>query len=250
MSNLAPIVSWYEGTNEKINEVTTTVNYGVVDADSASVIKTFFIWNNRGGTDDCSKMEEVVFTTRDRQGGTGDTAGNIVEAVRDNWFHVRNDSLNETAFTPVGKGGVGTVNPSGVHPLGTTGKTTNPNYFDAKTWSDGMAVTLGEYIKPTEENGYIYKVTTAGVTGDTEPVWSTVEGQTVIDNTVAYEVVQVEKQPATQEILGLANNTLDDGSNAHLAGGNFVQISVYAEVPITASAGRNQLVQRVSYRYV
>ena len=109
---------------------------------------------------------------------------------------------------------------------------------------------LGEYIKPTEENGYIYKVTTAGVTGDTEPVWSTVEGQTVIDNTVAYEVVQVEKQPATQEILGLANNTLDDGSNAHLAGGNFVQISVYAEVPITASAGRNQLVQRVSYRYV
>ena len=158
----APLVYWYEGTNQTANEVKTTVNYGTVDADSASVVKTFYIWNKRGGTEDCSKMEEVVFTTRDRQGGTGDTVGNIVEAVRDNWFRVRNDTLGETTFTEVGKGGVGTENPSGVKALSTNGSTTNVNSTSATTWTSNTALTLGAYIKPTTSNGFMYKVETAG----------------------------------------------------------------------------------------
>src|SRR5690625_4975709 len=105
-----PIVSWYESTNDVSNEITDLVQYGTVDADTDSAQKTFYIWNNRNGSEDVSKMEEVTFTTRDRLGGTGDTTGNIVEAVRDNWFQVRVDSLDETTFTPVGRGGEGTEN--------------------------------------------------------------------------------------------------------------------------------------------
>jgi len=246
----APIVSWYEGTNEKSKEVKSTVNFGTVDADSSSPTKVFYIWNNRAGTDDCSKMEEVVFTTRDRNGGTGDTVGNIVEAVRDNWFKVRVDSLGESSFTPVGKGGVGTDNPLGTKPLGTNGTTTNKNASTASVWSASTPLSLGVYVQPTTPNGFIYKVTKAGTTDGTQPTWNTVEGNTVVDGTAEYISVKIEKKPATQEILGLANITKDDGTNANLAGGNFVQVSVYAEVPITASAGKNQLVQRVSYRYV
>ena len=250
MANLEPIVSWYEGDNKKSSEVTTTVNYGTVDADSQSATKTFYIWNNRGGSDDRSKMEEVTFTTRDRNGGLGDSVGNIVEAVRDNWFNVRVDSLSEHTFIPVGKGGAGTTNVSGVKDLGTNGTTTNVNASTAKVWSQSTQYDLGDYVQPTAGNDYIYKVTQAGTSDGTEPSWVTIEDNQVVDGTVTYVAVKIDKKPNAKEILGLANNTLEDGSNANLAGGNFVQISVYADVPITASAGKNLLVQRVSYKYV
>lgn len=247
----APVVSWYEGTNEKSSQVTQTVNYGTVDADSQSAIKVFYIWNNRGESEDASKMEEVVFTTRDRNGGDGGSTGNIVEAVRDNWFHVRVDSLNESSFTAVGKGGVGTKNPFGTKELGTNGTTTNVNASTAQVWSASKTLTLDTYIQPTEGNGFIYKVTKAGTTDTNEPTtWMTVEGSPVFDGSVEYVAIKIDKTPNAKEILGLANNTDVNGDNANLAGGNFVQVSVYADVPITASAGKNLLVQRVSYRYV
>lgn len=245
-----PEVSWYEGTNEKSKEVVDIVNYGTVDADSDSIAKTFFIWNNRGGTEDLSKMEEVTFTTRDRNGGTGDTPNNIVEAVRDNWFQVRVDSLNEISFTAVGRGGVGTSNPSGVKAVGTNGSTTNPNASTAIEWSSGATYTEGDYIKPTTSNDFIYRVTIGGTTGGTEPSWSTTEGNVITDGTTEYVAVRIIITPAAQEILGLANNTLEDGSNANDAGGNFITVTVYSEVPINATSGKNSLLQRVSYRYV
>lgn len=241
----APEVSWYEGTNDKSSEVISTVNYGTVDADSQSPTKTFYIWNNRAGVDDCSKMEEVTFTTRDRSGGDGSLVGNIVEAVRDNWFNVRVDSLSEVTFVPVGKGGVGTPNPTGTKDLGTNGTTTNVNASTAIVWSASTPLSLNDYVQPTAGNGFIYKVTKAGTTDGTEPTWVTVEGNPVFDGTVEYTTIQIDKTPSAKEILGLANNTDVTASNANLAGGNFVQISVYADVPITASAGKNLLVQRV-----
>lgn len=247
----APQVSWYEGTNKKSDEVKSTVNYGTVDADSQSATKVFYIWNNRAGVEDCSKMEEVVFTTRDRNGGDGSSVGNIVEAVKDNWFNVRVDSLSEIAFVPVGKGGVGTANPTGTKDLGTSGTTTNKNASTAQVWSASQVLTLDTYVQPTVGNGFIYKVTKAGTTDATEPsTWSTVEGNPVFDGTTEYTAIKIEKTPGAKEILGFANITDVNGTNANLAGGNFVKVSVYADVPITASAGKNLLVQRVSYRYV
>lgn len=247
----APQVSWYEGTNKKASEVTNTVNFGTVDADSTSATKEFYIWNNRAGVDDCSKMEEVTFTTRDRNGGDGSSVGNIVEAVKDNWFNVRVDTLSEVAFIPVGKGGVGTTNPTGTKDLGTTGTTTNVNASTAQVWSASKSLSLNDYVQPTAGNGFIYKVTKAGVTDGTEPSsWVRVEGNAVFDGTVEYTTIKIDHTPSAKEILGFANNTDVNGTNANLAGGNFVKVSVYADVPITASAGKNLLVQRVSYRYV
>lgn len=243
-----PVVSWYEGTNTKATEVKSTVNFGTVDADSQSATKVFYIWNNRDTLDDCSKMEEVVFTTRDRNGGLGDSP--VVEAVKDNWFWVRVDSLNEESFLPVGKGGVGTKNPSGMKELGTTGSTTNVNAFTAQVWAGNKLLTLDTYVQPTTANGFIYKVTKAGTTDGNEPTWVKVEGNPVYDGSAEFVAIKTVQTPASKEILGYANKTDVNGTNAHLAGGNFVKISVYADVPITASAGKNLLVQRVSYRYV
>lgn len=246
----APIVSWYEATNEVANEVKSTINYGVVDTDNASATKVFYIWNNRGGSTNTSKMEDVVFTTRDREGGMGDQTGKIVEAVRDMWFQVRCDSLGESAFVPVGKGGVGTANPTGTKDLGTNGTTTNLNEATAQAWVASTVLSLGTYIKPTVANGYIYEVTAQGTTGGTQPTWLTVDGNTQVDGTVEFTAHRIINTPNAKEILGLANNTLPDGSNDSLAGGNFVKISVFAEVPINATSGRNLLVSRVSYRFV
>lgn len=245
----APLVSWYESLNTKASEVKSVVNFGTVDADSASPTKTFYIWNNRAGDTDCSKMEDVTFTTRDRQGGLGDTLGQEVEAVRDNWFHVRVDSLGETSFLPVGRGGVA-VNNSGVKDLGTNGTTTNVNAKNAVVWSVNTAYNTSQYLQPSTANGFIYKVVTSGISDGVEPAWKTVEGDIVVDGTCEYEAFRIENKPSAKEILGLANDTNDDGSNAQLAGGNFVQVSVYAEVPISASSGVNKLMQRVSYKFV
>lgn len=244
-----PIISWFESSNAMDSEVKDIVSYGTVDADSDSTQKTFFIWNNRNGESDVSKMEEVTFTTRDRQGGVGDTPGSEVEAVRDNWFRVRVDSLDETTFIPVGKGGI-VENQEGVKPVGTTGSTKNPNADNAIEWEENSTLDEGVYIKPTTDNGFIYKVVKEGTTGGTEPTWSMTDGNIVIDGTVEYVTIPIERTPASQEILGVANSVEADGSNAEDAEGNFIKITVYAEVPITASAGINKLQKRISYRYV
>ncbi len=125
------------------------------------------------------------------------------------------------------------------------------NASTAQVWSASKALTLDTYVQPTVANGFVYKVTKAGTTDNTQPTWATDEGKPVFDgSSVEYVAIKIDQKPNAKEILGFANNTDVDGKNAHLAGGNFVQISVYADVPINASAGKNLLIQRVSYRYV
>lgn len=247
---LNPNVSWFESLNTTATEVKSTVSFGVVDADSISPNKVFYIWNNRKGTDDCSNMEDVTFTTRDMSGGLGDTAGSITESVRDNWFQVKCDSLGHTAFKAVGKGGTGTANPSGTLSLGTNGKTINVNNATATLWVASGVVSLGDYIKPTVDKGFIYKVTQAGVLGATEPTWLETEGLITESGTAQLTAVKVEKAPPANTLLGLANKAADDGSDAATVGGNWTQISVRAEVPISASSGKQNLQFRVSYKFV
>ena len=247
-----PIPSWYEGTNTTSTEITSSsvVSYGQVDADTVSPNKEMFFWNNRGGQTNVSKMEDVTFTVRDRNGGTGDTVGNIVEAVRDNWFEVKCDTLNENNFVPVGKGGSGTLNPSGVHGLGTTASTTNINAESASVWVANTPYALGRYIKPTVDDGNIYMVTVAGTSDSAEPTWNTTEGLFTDDGTVKYVAVPIIKTPSENEILGLANNTTADGTNANLAGGNFVKFTTHVNVPISATSGLNPAAFRISWKFV
>lgn len=245
-----PIPTWYEGSNATTSEVKSVVSFGQVNSDEISPTKEIYFWNNRAGTEDVAKMEDVTFTVRDRTGGLGDTVGNIVEAVRDNWFEVRVDTLTESNFTPVGKGGTGSLNPSGVHKLGTTGTTVNINADSAVTWTANAPVQLDNYIKPVVSNGFIYKVVQSGTTDGTEPVWNATENTFTSDGTARYIAVLIAKTPEANEILGLANNTLADGSNADLAGGNFVKLTTRVNIPLSANSGLNPASYRASWKFV
>jgi hypothetical protein len=48
------------------------------------------------------------------------------------------------------------------------------------------AYTVGQYAWPPEPNGRLYKVTTAGTTGASEPSWPITDGGTVTDGTVVW----------------------------------------------------------------
>lgn len=246
----APIPSWYEGTNTTSAEINSVVQYGQVDADTMSPLHEMFFWNNRGGVDNVSVMEDVKITTRDRNGGTGDTVGNIVEAVRDDWMEVRSDSDGGITFTPIGKGGSGKINPSGMASLGTNGRTINVNASTATVWTASNAYSLGQFVKPSVDNGFIYEVVMAGTSDTVEPTWLLTEGLFIEDGTVRFVTVPIEKTPDANTILGLANSTLPDGTNAEDAGGNFIKFTTRMNVPSTATSGVNQGSIRMNWKYV
>ncbi|MCU6710080.1 hypothetical protein M6D81_15390 [Paenibacillus sp. J5C_2022] len=230
-----PIISWYDATD---SEITGVYDFQTIDAGTSSVNHEFTIFNNRNGSEDVSKMEDVEITTVDMNGGDGDQAGNIVEAVKDKWFWVKVDTLNEVSFTQIGGS-------TAKKALGTLGSTKNPNAVSAPTWAVSTAYLVGDYVKPTSGTTYIYKCVTAGTSGGSEPTWPTIDGDPVTDGSVEWETILVQKQPQAQEILGLAN----DGTETN-SGGNFAKVSMYADIPLSASAGRNNFKIRVSYRYV
>lgn len=113
-----PIISWRNATHTQ--EITAPFDYGVIDADSKSPIYIFNVWNNYDGATDVSKMEDCTITTRDMSGGTGDTVGNEVEVVKNNWFHVQVDSLDETDIDEESS----RVGKDFSKPIGTKGSTT------------------------------------------------------------------------------------------------------------------------------
>lgn len=61
-------------------------------------------------------------------------------------------------------------------------------------WVASTALSLSAYRSPVILNGLLYKVTTAGTTGATEPTWPTTIGGTVVDGTVTWTA---EKGPWT-----------------------------------------------------
>lgn len=63
------------------------------------------------------------------------------------------------------------------------------------TWAATTAATAGTTaVVPTVANGYIYRCTTSGTTGGSQPTWPTKAGQTVTDGTVVW-VAQVLPSP-------------------------------------------------------
>ncbi|WP_110932428.1 hypothetical protein [Paenibacillus bouchesdurhonensis] len=113
-----PVITWMNATHTQ--QVTAPHNYGVIDAGDWSPVHTFNIWNNRSGTTDVSKMEDCTITTRDMSGGLGDTVGNEIEVVKNNWFHAQVDSLDETDINEESS----RIGKDYSKPIGTTGVTT------------------------------------------------------------------------------------------------------------------------------
>lgn len=54
-------------------------------------------------------------------------------------------------------------------------------------WAINTAFALNDYVLPLSNTGLVYLVTTAGVSGATEPVWPTTAGQSVTLDGVTYE---------------------------------------------------------------
>lgn len=239
-----PIISWYDSVHSA--QVKTPFDFGVIDAGDPSNVFTFNVWNNRYVSGDVnhagvSKMEDCTITTRDMSGGTGDTVGNIVQAVRDHWVHAQIDSLGETDLTE----GSSKIGKDFAKPVGTTGTTKHRKSIGATVWVANTAYTVGQAVKPAVDNGNVYVCKTAGSSAATAPTWSTIDGAEVNDGSVVWVVTKINNTPNPKEILGIEN----DGTPANSAG-NFVTISLQAQVPLNADAGRQNMKLRISYRYV
>lgn len=117
----SPIISWMNSTHTQ--QITGPFDFGTIDAGDLSPVYTFNIWNNKGGTEDVSKMEDCTITTRDMSGGLGNTVGNEVEVVKNNWFHAQVDSLGETDIADPSSA----IGKDYSKPIGTTGSTTKDN---------------------------------------------------------------------------------------------------------------------------
>lgn len=90
----APVVTWTEADG-----VTALSKWqmGKVNAGDASAEKGILIWNNKGGKEDLSDMQDVQITTSDEVGDT-------LDVVMDKWVRVRCNSAADTAFTQIGGG--------------------------------------------------------------------------------------------------------------------------------------------------
>lgn len=247
MTLSAPVVSWFNvdkvnSTNSNTVQIAQPYDFGVVDAGyvpTSSDYYSFLIWNNRmNTTEGAPQMEEVTIGIKDMNGGNGDTVGSEVWAINGTtkWFWAKVDSLSETDanFAQIGA--------DLAKPIGTTASTEHPDVPVAVAWGASVAKVVGDVVKPITDNGYIYKVTVGGTTGTTEPVWSTIEGATQTDGTVTYEVIKKLHTPSlTNILLGGVN----DGTMAK-AGGNFSQVTLKAEIPLDAKAGRQDFKLRVN----
>lgn len=54
-------------------------------------------------------------------------------------------------------------------------------------WSASTAKVIGDVVHPTTPNGYIYKVTKAGNTGQAEPIWTAEQNASINDGSVIYQ---------------------------------------------------------------
>lgn len=59
-------------------------------------------------------------------------------------------------------------------------------YKGTAPWAASTAYVLNDVRRPTAANGRLYRVTTAGTSAATEPVWPTTAGATVTDGTVVW----------------------------------------------------------------
>jgi hypothetical protein len=54
------------------------------------------------------------------------------------------------------------------------------------TWTASRAYTLGNYVVPTVNNGFVYEATVAGTASGSQPTWPTTTGGTVTDGGVTW----------------------------------------------------------------
>ena len=70
------------------------------------------------------------------------------------------------------------------------------------SWTDIIPYSLDDYVRPITSNGYCYRCTQAGTSGETEPVWIPTVGATVNDGDIVWtcEDYAVSPNPLTAEL--------------------------------------------------
>ena len=68
-----------------------------------------------------------------------------------------------------------------------------PPYFDEPEWGASTEYIVGDIVKPTIDNGYLYSVQSTiipGKSGNTEPSWTLTKNTPVIDNNIVWEIYE------------------------------------------------------------
>ena len=94
-----PIVSWYEkndtGEIVAIPETGYKWSLGEVKAGDPSAEKTFYVWNNKGGTEDVSTMQDCKITIVDN-------ASEFTDIIEQKWIRCRLDTVEGDTFDQIG----------------------------------------------------------------------------------------------------------------------------------------------------
>jgi hypothetical protein len=86
-------------------------------------------------------------------------------------------------------------------------------------WAASTAYSLGNSVKPVNENGYHYECTTAGTSGAAEPAWPTSPGQTVQDGTAVWTCRKYAGNLLVYGALS-TSKTIGNGDTAKFAAGD------------------------------
>ena len=102
------------------------------------------------------------------------------------------------------------------------------------TWAASTAYTVGDTIRPTTPNSRVFKCTTAGTSGGTEPTWNTTVSGTTNDNTVVWTTFN---DTALLPFL-ISGNTIVMNSNVEISGNLLTGGTIQAVKFQTAASGQ------------
>jgi len=117
--------------------------------------------------------------------------------------------------------------------------------WDATAWAATTAYSVGDVCKPTVENGYLYRCTSAGTSDSGEPTWPTPEdssgadwGDEVVDDGATWELwsYNTSEDEITQENGYTGPETLGTGSSDGLAEDEANNQAEYTSSDITITA--------------
>lgn len=132
------------------------------------------------------------------------------------------------------------------------------DYTESDLYTDWAAVTtyaLNAERVPTTRNGHYYKVTTAGISGATEPTWPTTSGATVVDGTATWTEVGTTAWTPTWDLNSAAADGWEWKANRASNMNTFLQDGrsqgndyLYLNCRRQAETYRNKIVQSVPIR--
>lgn len=84
-------------------------------------------------------------------------------------------------------------------------------YFEpaySPAWESNHVYIVGDIVRPTTGNSHVYRVTTAGTSGSTEPTWPTSSGATVVNGTATFTEYGADVVATSQTIYGQGSSYL------------------------------------------